>query len=706
KNGMTHVVYNTDKGPNTKSGYVKYEGGSGFNDSNIEIPPISHLQAIKEQYGISGKGRPLNVYKIGNGSKVLFAGFALHGWEDNWDNDGLALVNIANSLITRLGDYKSQNNGLHGWTVYIAPCMNPDGVIVRGTKDGPGRCAVTSRIDMNRCFPYNFTPQYSSRNYTGANSLGAPEARAIKGYLEKINSSSTEMIVLDFHGWMNFTQGNAEIGRYFGSQFGFGHNNGYSSGFFSSWASTLKNTKAVLIEYPTSTYSYSDVITGNYIGKTFNGIVNILKNNPGSSSEWIQKGDSWYYYENGLMVTGWKSINGSWYYLQSNGVMATGWNSINGSWYYLESSGVMATGWNSIDGSWYYLESNGAMATGWKSIDGSWYYLESSGAMATGLKSINDSWYYLESNGAMATGEIIMSGKTYHFDNSGRLYLILNKKITVDDIKQIQERLQKLKLFDGFISGYYDDLTKSAVRQFQLKYNVMPTYGVANEETIYAIKKSNPSISYILYDEKATTTKDDKLFKDTAEIRKKKYCKKYPYTEVQLIPVSSPQDFKNKWNNIGLDSKGNEIKVAVVELQFHGTVGDGPDEKGIGYMFVVDKKGNIVVSDKVEQYNKDTDIIISTLKSKKMDLLYFSSCNTGNPDVENVGNAFKKIVAANEIIAWDGGTIFNWDTGEDEPGAYRKTIDQIKSDQGTWYKYVDKDKDGIPLRDRKGRVWI
>ncbi|PPK43900.1 M14 family zinc carboxypeptidase [Clostridium algidicarnis] len=287
------VQYPTSAG--VRQGYVKYEGVSGFTDSNIKIPPISHPQAIKEEYGISGKGRPLNVYKIGNGSKVLFAGFAIHGWEDNWDNDGLALVDIANSLITRLGDYKSQNNGLHGWTVYIAPCMNPDGVIVRGTKDGPGRCAVTSRIDMNRCFPYNFTPQYSSRNYTGSNSLGAQEAKAIKSYLEKINSSSTEMIVLDFHGWMNFTQGNAEIGRYFGSQFGFGHNNGYSSGFFSSWASTLKNTKAVLIEYPTSTYSYSDVITGNYIGKTFNGIVNILKNNPGSSGEWIKKGDRWYY---------------------------------------------------------------------------------------------------------------------------------------------------------------------------------------------------------------------------------------------------------------------------------------------------------------------------------------------------------------------------------------------------------------------------
>lgn len=273
------MVYDTSKGPNTKSGYVKFEGLAQLPDTSIQIPSVSHSQATVEVYGTSGKGRPLKVYKIGNGSKVLFAGFAIHGWEDNWSNDGLALVNIANSLISKIGDYKAQN-GLHGWTVYIAPCMNPDGVIVRGTNNGPGRCAVTTRVDMNRCFPYNFSPQYTSRNYTGPNPLGAPEAVALKNLVERINSSSSEMVVLDFHGWMNFTQGNAELGRYFGNQFGFGHNNGYSSGFFSSWATTLRNTKAVLIEYPTNTYSYNDVINKNYIGKTFNGIINILKNNP------------------------------------------------------------------------------------------------------------------------------------------------------------------------------------------------------------------------------------------------------------------------------------------------------------------------------------------------------------------------------------------------------------------------------------------
>ncbi|MGM8232309.1 M14 family zinc carboxypeptidase, partial (plasmid) [Clostridium perfringens] len=90
-----------------------------FKDTDIQIPSVSHPQVTVEQYGVSGKGRPLNVYKIGNGSKVLFAGFAIHGWEDNWDNDGLALVKIANSLVKEIGDYK-EKNGLHGWTVYIA----------------------------------------------------------------------------------------------------------------------------------------------------------------------------------------------------------------------------------------------------------------------------------------------------------------------------------------------------------------------------------------------------------------------------------------------------------------------------------------------------------------------------------------------------------------------------------------------------------
>ncbi|MFR6068290.1 MAG: SH3 domain-containing protein [Clostridium perfringens] len=469
KNGMIHVVYDTSKGPNTKSGYVKFEGLAQLPDTSIQIPSVSHSQATVDVYGTSGKGRPLKVYKIGNGSKVLFAGFAIHGWEDRWDNDGLALVNIANSLISKIGDYKAQN-GLHGWTVYIAPCMNPDGVIVRGTNNGPGRCAVKSRIDMNRCFPRGFTAQYNSRNYTGPNPLGAQEAVALKEFIEKINRTADELVVIDGHGWLGCTYGDSSIAQYFTKQFGFSHNGPSGGGYFSYWAQGLPRTRGLLLEYP-DTYSYGEVISRNYIGKTFNAIINILKNNPNGSDvdtntdsnydKWVNKDGKWYYYENGKMVIGWKFVDGEWYYLESNGVMATGWKELGGIWYYLNESGAMVKGWQTISGKtyyfndsghmlvgkqvidgrnynlntsgqldstnwvksnnkWYYYE-NGKMITGWKLINGEWYYLESNGVMATGWKELGGIWYYLNESGAMVKGWQTISGKTYYFNDSGHM---------------------------------------------------------------------------------------------------------------------------------------------------------------------------------------------------------------------------------------------------------------------------------------------
>ena len=294
-----HVVYDTNKGPLTKSGYVDYEGtgeigGAGV-DTDITIPVISHSQIEIQQYGTSGKGRPLNVYKIGNGSKAVFAGFAIHGWEDNWNNDGLALVKLANALALKIADYKAQNGGLHGWTVYIAPCMNPDGVIVSGTtgpvgatsgpgNNGIGRCAVTTRIDLNRCFPDGFVPQYTSRNYTGPTSLGAPEAVALKNYVQNLNSSFNEVVVIDAHGWLGCVYGNSSIASYFTSQFGISYKGGSGAGYFSYWAGNLSKTRAILLEYPQATYSYNDVINKNYIGKTYNAIVNMIGGNPGTDN--------------------------------------------------------------------------------------------------------------------------------------------------------------------------------------------------------------------------------------------------------------------------------------------------------------------------------------------------------------------------------------------------------------------------------------
>ena len=58
------------------------------------------------------------------------------------------------------------------------------------------------------------------------------------------------------------------------------------------------------------------------------------------------------------------------------------------------------------------------------------------------------------------------------------------------------------------------------------------------------------------------------------------------------------------------------------------------------------------------------------------------------------------------IIAWDGGTIFNYGTGQLEAGGYDGWYKEPVR-QTTWYKYVDKVLGIYPVRDRIGyrQIW-
>lgn len=284
--GRVHIVYDTSKGMLTKSGYVNYKGRTVPPRQKLDLGSIGHKNARLKVYGKSGKGLNLNSYKLGAvdepGKKIkkIFVGFALHGWEDHWRFDGEALVKIGSSVLTKLGNYISANGGLNGWQVCIAPCMNPDGLVYGRTSYGPGRCSVTTKIDMNRCFPVNFPASSEPRYYTGSTPLGAPEAVALKNLINELANESSELMVVDCHGWLGFTQGNYDVGKYFTKQFGFSHKTQYSGGFFSTWANSLSNTKGVLLEYPTTTDDFS--IVENYATKTFNAIIEIIKSSNGN----------------------------------------------------------------------------------------------------------------------------------------------------------------------------------------------------------------------------------------------------------------------------------------------------------------------------------------------------------------------------------------------------------------------------------------
>ena len=272
--GFAYIEYNTTNG--AKRGYVTES--SLINASAPSIPNINAYSFSEGTYGTSGLGKSLKYYKIGNGSNVAFAVFEQHGWEDAWAYDGIELINIAQDVIQNLSSTGISNN----WTLYIIPYANPDGVTNGYTNNGPGRCTVTTGIDMNRCWPANFRPYYTSRNYTGGSALGAPEAQALKSFIEN-NIGNGKKIVLDIHGWLNQTYGDSEVASYFTNQFGFGHSSSYGSGYLETWGKSI-GAQSCLVELPMPSSSAS-ITNNNYSGKVSNAIRNMLNGIGGTATE-------------------------------------------------------------------------------------------------------------------------------------------------------------------------------------------------------------------------------------------------------------------------------------------------------------------------------------------------------------------------------------------------------------------------------------
>ncbi|MDZ4972762.1 SH3 domain-containing protein [Clostridium perfringens] len=279
KNGMTHVVYNTSKGPNTKSGYVKYEGSAA---TRVDIPSPSITNVQKIVYGTSGRGRELAAYKVGNGANSLIYVCAIHGWEDHWAADGIELTRIGNGLIEHF-----QNAGTNNWSLYIIPVANPDGLSEGYTNNGPGRCTIVGAVDCNRDFPIGFTPYGDSRHWTNKEPLSVPESRSLRDFISGIKGkTSGSTYLIDMHGWEDKTIGDSHISRAFQNQFGFvnGCYDGvYQGGFLISWANSI-GVRAALIELPQSCYSHSDAVNGRYLQKAINAVTNLIGGSGGSSS--------------------------------------------------------------------------------------------------------------------------------------------------------------------------------------------------------------------------------------------------------------------------------------------------------------------------------------------------------------------------------------------------------------------------------------
>ncbi len=239
-------------------------------------------------YGQSGAGRDLTAYRLGDGENVMVVTFAIHGWEDNFNRDGQLLVDTAEQLRQTLLVQYNKLIVPGNWSVYILPTLNPDGLYDGWTCNGPGRCTTTSLapggkgIDLNRCFPYRFSANSSSRNYNGTQPLQAVEAQALAKFTQDVRGSGHNVLI-DTHGWYQQTIVSGSINgpvyqafhKCFPSNlFGILLN---GKGYYSSWAAYELGYDACLFEFPSNVTSAWSFQNHGYADAYIQAICQILE---------------------------------------------------------------------------------------------------------------------------------------------------------------------------------------------------------------------------------------------------------------------------------------------------------------------------------------------------------------------------------------------------------------------------------------------
>ena len=202
--------------------------------------------AEKIVYGTSVQGRELACYRVGEAEneKLVLMVFAVHGFEDEFALDGALLKRIAEDTIQF---YANAPERLCGFSLYIVPCANPDGLEAGTTNKGFGRCNADG-YDINRDFSVEFVRnQDTPGKKTGAAPFTTPEARAIRDLVEQIHPT----YAMDVHGYIEKiyygADENRQMAQTFAAPFGFSTAKWNSGGMMARWFESVTQG-ALLIE--------------------------------------------------------------------------------------------------------------------------------------------------------------------------------------------------------------------------------------------------------------------------------------------------------------------------------------------------------------------------------------------------------------------------------------------------------------------------
>lgn len=206
-----------------------------------------------------------------------------------------------------------------------------------------------------------------------------------------------------------------------------------------------------------------------------------------------------------------------------------------------------------------------------------------------------------------------------------------------------------------------------------------------------------------------------------ADVRKKYYTNKYG-TDSFEVPVDSAEKFVDKWNELINICNQSNILIDAIEIISHGSIdGDvGKDKYGTaystGYIYFTDSKNNKLYARNIIGMKKG-DRSVASLLPVIANELNLEGCNTANKDTYNVVYGFMQKVSANSYSGFDGGAQWSEKYGDHIRGGGDFTNDvpfwafgdpwyYVKVHQSTWWKYVNKNHNGNPVREREGRRYF
>ena len=161
-------------------GYIK-RGLIGYVQNNFEKTPKFPQNIKNHIIGKSGKGKDIECYQIGAGSQIILYAFGLHGNE-------IGTIKLAYNFINWI--YQNQNK-LENYTLFIIPCLNPDGyelALKNPDYFNGGRFGRfnANNVDLNRNFD---TPNFNKKSVW---SFGKDYSDTLEVYCGEYGNSESE----------------------------------------------------------------------------------------------------------------------------------------------------------------------------------------------------------------------------------------------------------------------------------------------------------------------------------------------------------------------------------------------------------------------------------------------------------------------------------------------------------------------------------